>query len=173
MAKGKVLRILSQHYILRSEAKINGKEIQIKEMTKHENKKLNEQSNRPLKGDHTPATVEQDPYWQLYNWSIDSITNMHDILIVVNVLRWMLIWILLQLQWSGILLEKGHVKKQSYVKIVFKQTTISSGSSAGGGGSNLPIRKFSMPVQATMTPVHVKVQTLVFRSVMTTLSDKQ
>lgn len=63
MAKSKVLRILSQRYILRSEAKNNGKEIQIKQMTKHENKKLNEQSNRPLlKGDHTPATVEQDPY---------------------------------------------------------------------------------------------------------------
>lgn len=39
-----------------------------------------------------------------------------------------------------------------------KQTTKSSGSSAGGGGSNLPIRKCSIPVQATITPSHMKIK---------------
>lgn len=33
-----------------------------------------------------------------------------------------------------------------------KLTRVSSGSSAGGGGSNLPTRKCSIPVQAIITP---------------------
>lgn len=38
----------------------------------------------------------------------------------------------------------GHLGRTSYI--------VSSGSSAGGGGSNLPTRKCSSPVQATITP---------------------
>lgn len=39
-------------------------------------------------------------------------------------------------------------------------TTKSSGSSAGGGGSYLPMRKCSMPVQATITPSQFKSKVL-------------
>lgn len=42
----------------------------------------------------------------------------------------------------------GHRGRKSYIK--------SSGSSAGGGGSNLPTQKCSMPVQATITPLSVQ-----------------
>ena len=39
-----------------------------------------------------------------------------------------------------------------------KPTTKSSDSTAGGGGSNLPMRKCSMPVQATITPSQMKIK---------------
>lgn len=42
-----------------------------------------------------------------------------------------------------------------------KQTIRSSGSSAGGGGSNLPMRKCSMPVQATITPSHIRIKPVI------------
>lgn len=37
-----------------------------------------------------------------------------------------------------------------------KHTIKSSGSTAGGGGSYLPMRKCSIPVQAIITPIQFK-----------------
>lgn len=48
------------------------------------------------------------------------------------------------------------IQKQNKIDKVInleKHTRVSSGSSAGGGGSNLPTRKCSIPVQAIITPV--------------------
>lgn len=39
----------------------------------------------------------------------------------------------------------------------FNHTTKSAGSIAGGGGSNLPTQKCSMPVQATITPIWMEI----------------
>jgi len=47
-----------------------------------------------------------------------------------------------------------------YLLMFRKHTRKSSGSSAGGGGSYLPTRKFSIPVQATITPIQLKNQSI-------------
>lgn len=41
---------------------------------------------------------------------------------------------------------------------ILMHTRISSGSFTGGGGSNLPIRKCSRPVQAIITPLAFRIE---------------
>lgn len=66
-------------------------------------------------------------------------------------------FILWKFEWIQLISAYNHAQllkqTQLYVIRYFPHTMKSSGSLAGGGGSYLPTRKFSMPVQATITPI--------------------